>query len=420
MRDQLVTANKKELPDGWRWSTIGKECEVNPRRPKDLKANDNQETSFIPMEAVDGDKGLINDIRIVPFSKVKKGYTYFEENDVLFAKITPCMQNKKSAIAKDLVNNYGFGTTEFHVLRCKEGVIPEWIYYFIRHQKFIDGAERKFTGAVGQQRVPKTFLEEYPIIVPPIPEQQKIVDKLDKQMAQIEFMKREAEKQIKSVEVLFDSIINKEIMKTRPNLPKSWSLFKMEEICDLKTGGTPSKNNQEYFGGNIKWIVSGDVNNEFIYDVDGRITELGYQNSNARMLHKNSVLIALNGQGKTRGTVAVLKTEATCNQSIIAFIPKNREQLDYVFLFYYLKGCYQKIRNLTGDNERSGLSMRVLRPFQVIVPPIDIQKQLVNKLQKQHDEIKEISQNLLTQKKCIEELSESVLNCLFGQNQIEI
>lgn len=163
--------------------------------------------------------------------------------------------------------------------------------------------------------------------------------------------------------------MNQELIAIQKNkLPEGWHVYKMEDVCDLKTGGTPSKSHSEYFGGNIKWIVSGDVNKEFIYDVEGRITELGLKNSNARMLPIDSVLIALNGQGKTRGTAAVLKTEATCNQSIVAFIPKNREKLDYIFLFYFLKSGYQKLRNLTGDNERSGLSMRVLRPLPVVVP----------------------------------------------------
>ncbi|MFZ3166093.1 MAG: restriction endonuclease subunit S [Candidatus Methanoperedens sp.] len=405
---------KRELPGGWRWSTLGKECEINPRRTKDLGGNDNQETSFVPMEAVDGDKGIISEIRIVPFSKVKKGYTYFEENDVLFAKITPCMQNKKSAIANGLINGFGFGTTEFHVIRCKKKIIPKWIYYFIRNQRFIDGAVKNFTGAVGQQRVPAQFIEKFQIPVPLISEQRKIVYKIDRQMAQIEMMKKETDEQRAALDLLFESIINKEIQVLKSILVDKYNLVKLEDICDMRTGGTPSKSQPEFFGGDIKWIVSGDVNKEFIYDVDGRITEAGYKNSNAKMLPKDSVLIALNGQGKTRGMAAILKTEACCNQSIIAFTPKNKEEFDHVFLFYYLKGSYQKLRNLTGDKERSGLSMSTLRPFQVIAPPIDIQRKVSDKLQRKYDEIRNISISFQKQKKSIDELPASILNEVFG------
>jgi type I restriction enzyme S subunit len=290
-----------------------------------------------------------------------------------------------------------------------------YLYYFLKTNEV--RISLKGTGSTFTAIDTKT-IQKLEIPVPSIPEQQKIVDKLNKQMAQIEIMKKEAEEQRAVLELLFESIINKEMQALKLNLLDKCNFVKLEDICNLRTGGTPSKSQPEYFGGDIKWIVSGDLNKEFIYDVDGRITDLGYKNSNARMLPEDSVLMALNGQGKTRGMVAVLKTEATCNQSIIAFIPKNRAEMDYVFLFYYLKGCYQKLRNLTGDKERSGLSMSTLRPFQVIVPSIDIQRKVADKLQKKYDEIREISISLQKQKKSIDELPASILNEVFGQYQI--
>jgi type I restriction enzyme S subunit len=209
--------------------------------------------------------------------------------------------------------------------------------------------------------------------------------------------------------------MNQELITIQKNnLPEGWNIYKMEEVCDLKTGGTPSKSHPEYFGGNIKWIVSGDVNKEFIYDVEGRITELGLKNSNARILPIDSVLIALNGQGNTRGTVAVLKIEATCNQSIISFTPKNREQLDYMFLFYYFKSVYQKLRNLTGDKERSGLSMRVLKPFPVIIPPIDMQKMIINRLEKQMAQIEMMKKETERQKDAAENIFQCCLREIYG------
>ena len=143
----------------------------------------------------------------------------------------------------------------------------------------------------------------------------------------------------------------------KQKLPDGWKICKIEDLCYLETGGTPRRDVSEYWeNGNINWLSSGDVNKTFIYEVDGKITKKGLENSNAKILPKNSVLIALNGQGKTRGTVAILKVESTCNQSIVALIPKNKS-IDYKFLFYFLKSMYQKLRNLTGDNERSGLSI---------------------------------------------------------------
>lgn len=175
-------------------------------------------------------------------------------------------------------------------------------------------------------------------------------------------------------------------------LPEGWQRLKLGDVCFLKTGGTPSKGVKEYWdGGTISWLVSGDINKEFIYEVEGKITKAGLESANTKILPINSVLIALNGQGKTRGKVAVLKTESTCNQSIVAIIPKDEKQLNYMFLFYYLKASYQKLRNMTGDNERSGLSMRILKEFGMAIPSsIDEQLKIASNLYSQMVQIEAI------------------------------
>ncbi len=163
-------------------------------------------------------------------------------------------------------------------------------------------------------------------------------------------------------------------------MKSNWPSKKLGEVCILATGGTPSKNHPEYFGGDIKWLVSGDVNKREIYDCEGRISELGLKNSNARILPKNSVLIALNGQGKTRGIVAILRTEATCNQSLVAIIPN--VTLLSAYLYYNLDWRYQEIRNLTGATDRRGLSMKIIKEIKITIPGVDEQKRIVEKLEK--------------------------------------
>jgi len=135
--------------------------------------------SFVPMAAIDGFKGIISNIQQRRFDEVKNGYTYFEENDILFAKITPCMENGKVALAKGLINQFGFGTTEFHVIRCNPHIHPKYIYHLVRSDSFRKRAKAAMTGAVGQQRVPKNFLETYPCPLPPFKEQKVIADHLD-------------------------------------------------------------------------------------------------------------------------------------------------------------------------------------------------------------------------------------------------
>ena len=140
-------------------------CDVNP--PKDISRFKGMELSFISMDAV-STTGEVDISRTISGDGVKN-YSVFQNRDVLFAKITPCMENGKGGIAVDLVNGAGFGSTEFHVLRPIEGVSdPYWLYIITMFPKFRIDAEKVMTGSGGQRRVPISYLNEYVISLPPI------------------------------------------------------------------------------------------------------------------------------------------------------------------------------------------------------------------------------------------------------------
>ena len=192
-------------------------------------------------------------------------------------------------------------------------------------------------------------------------------------------------------------------------------LVRLGEICDLFTGGTPSKKKSEYFiNGTIKWLVSGDINQREIFDCEGRINQEGMNNSNAKFLPKNSVLIALNGQGKTRGTVALLKTNATCNQSLVAISPKDNKIVESKFIFYVLDGMYSAIRKLTGDsgNDRRGLNMRIIRDIKIPLLPIQEQQRIVEKIDAAFLELDKLHLLIQSREIEIESLKSKVLSYL--------
>ncbi|WP_449420570.1 restriction endonuclease subunit S [Phormidium nigroviride] len=155
-----------ELPNGWKWKHLGKVCQINPRRPR-LMRDSEALTSFLPMSNVNEVEGVIAKLESRPYKEVATGFTYFEEGDILFAKITPSMENGKCVIARLLLDKIGFGSTEFHVLRPRSGVTAEWVHQFLRRSAFRLEAKNHFRGAVGQQRVPSEFLESSLIPVPP-------------------------------------------------------------------------------------------------------------------------------------------------------------------------------------------------------------------------------------------------------------
>jgi type I restriction enzyme S subunit len=178
--------NGKSLPPGWIRTTIGEISEVNKRNPALRAYPDEMLVTFVPMAAVDANIGVIASPQIRPLGEVRKGFTPFSNGDVIIAKITPSMENGKAAIAKDLHNGIGFGSTEFHVMNPKNIVLPSYLFYFIRQESFRWDAKANFAGTAGQLRVPSSFVENYPIPLPPLPEQERIVARIESLFTQLD------------------------------------------------------------------------------------------------------------------------------------------------------------------------------------------------------------------------------------------
>jgi type I restriction enzyme S subunit len=159
--------------------------QFNPKPSKGALA-DSSEVSFVPMAAVEAGSGRMDASTVKPFAEVKKGFTYFADGDVLFAKITPCMENGKSAVAKGLRNGVGFGSTEFHVLRPSERIDARFLYQFVAGASFRREAAHHMTGAVGQKRVPVEFLRQAQIPLPSLQEQHATVDEIEKQFSRLD------------------------------------------------------------------------------------------------------------------------------------------------------------------------------------------------------------------------------------------
>jgi type I restriction enzyme S subunit len=166
------------LPETWIEARLTDVCELNPRLAAEYRLDDDAVVTFVPMSAIDEAGGVISKPEVRTFVEVKKGYTNFRERDVLFAKVTPCMENGKAAVATNLVNGVGFGSTEFHVLRPTEAVLPEYVFSFVRQQVFRDRAASAFVGTGGLQRVPLDFLTRVKLPLPTLTEQQRIVEVL--------------------------------------------------------------------------------------------------------------------------------------------------------------------------------------------------------------------------------------------------
>lgn len=156
---------------------------INPKTDLSM-LSDTDNMSFIPMEDISDDYGEWTGKRVGSKSNVK-GYTKFQDGDIIWARITPCMQNGKSTILTNLVNGKGYGSTEFHVIRIKSNdVLPQYIHTLLRHFDVLSDAKKYFTGSAGQQRVPTSYLENLLIPIPPLDVQKQIADEYTKGIEQ--------------------------------------------------------------------------------------------------------------------------------------------------------------------------------------------------------------------------------------------
>lgn len=229
----------------------------------------------------------------------------------------------------------------------------------------------------GQPGINSQEYSTYSLCIPSLEEQEKIANfltKVDKIIEKQEEKVTELEKYKKG---MMQKIFSQEIRFNDENGGEypEWEFKNIEDICEVKTGGTPSRQKKEYWeNGTIYWMVSGEVNKRIVNNIDTKITLMGMENSAAKILPIGTVMIALNGQGKTKGTVALLNVETTCNQSLAGFIPN--ETFNSKYLFYNLQGRYREIRALAGDGERNGLNLGLLREILVQLPSLIEQEKI--------------------------------------------
>ena len=171
-----------EIPNGWEWARITNIFQINPKNI----CNDELEVAFIPMEKLSAGYGSNYSYEKVKWSKIKKGFTHFANGDIAFAKITPCFQNRKSAVFEKLPNGIGAGTTELKILRTfAETINRYYLLYFLKSPYFIEGAI--FKGTANQQRIISGYLENKLFPLPSLAEQQRIVEKIEELTLHIEY-----------------------------------------------------------------------------------------------------------------------------------------------------------------------------------------------------------------------------------------
>lgn len=434
---------------------------LNPRG-FDQRPSDDDLVSFVPMKAVEEESGRLSAAETRLWSDVKKGYTPFQDGDVIFAKITPCMENGKYALAAGLHDGRAAGSTEFHVFRPKPGLDSKYLLHFLFTPELRSRARMNMKGAAGQLRVPTQFFSDVRIPLPPLAEQHRIVAELETQLtrldASVTALKRvqanlkryrssvlkaacegrlvptEAElagiesRNCESGSSLLETVLAsrrsnwkgrgkfKEPIQANteslPQLPSGWCWATVDQLGEVGTGATPNRGKAIYYDrGSIPWITSGAVRDAFVRDASEFVTEKAIAETNLTLYPVGTLLVAMYGEGKTRGKCSELLIAATTNQALAAIEAAPSVK---AYLKVFLLMNYEETRKAASGGVQPNLNLSIIRSICVPLPPKLEQMRIVAEVERLLSVIEELEVTVAANLKRAERLRQSVLARAFG------
>ena len=320
------------MKKGWQTKTLAEACQIKPPKSEARhKVSDSSLVSFLPMEDMGIDAKFVRATQTKALSTVVGSYTYFADGDVLLAKITPCFENGKLGIADGLKHGIGFGSSEYVVFRPDPTVSKEWLYYFLSRETFrIEGAAR-MSGAVGHKRVSKEFIEDYPIPVPPLAEQHRMVRLLDEAFEGLATAKSNAERNLQNARAIFESQLDA-IFTQRG---KGWVETTVDNIStNLDSRRIPITKNVRTSGVYPYYGASGIVDyvSEYIFDGDTLLVSEDGANLLAR---STPIAFSVSGKYWVNNHAHILQFENMATQRFVEFY------LESIRLDEYISGATQ-------------------------------------------------------------------------------
>lgn len=428
-----------KYPFNWKECTFSDVCEINPGKPNKSLYHPDTPVTFLPMSSVSAENGKVVGGELKKFEDCFKGYTAFSNGDLIFAKITPCMENGKSAVVNDLKNGIGFGSTEFHVIRVTKAINVFYLHYFVRQLSFRKKAEHQMRGAVGQKRVPPEFIANYTIPLPPLPEQHRIVAKIEELFSDLdegiaslkkakeqlktyrqsvlkwafegklteewrkknkpepasELLKRikeEREKKYKEecAKAKKEGLrppkklqelppVSEEELKELQELPEGWNWVYLAGLGDLDRGKSKHRprNDPKLFGGNYPFIQTGEVK-----AAKGRIrgftttySEFGLQQSKLWPAGTLCITIAAN-----IAETAFLEIDACFPDSIVGYKPPS-ESVESKYIRFFFEGNKSRIERFAPATAQKNINLNTLENLIVPFCTLEEQKMIVQEIE---------------------------------------
>lgn len=344
---------------------IGDLCTINPSKSKLAALKLDTRVSFVPMADLNEHRIAFqpNDAKLL--SEVSTSYTYFEDNDVLLAKVTPCFENGKAGIARGLLNGIGFGSSEFYVLRSGPQVLPEWIYFCVMHPLFRDAAVAQMTGTGGLQRVPRDYVDNFQIPLPPLEVQKEIVAEIEGYQKVIDGAR---------------AVLN----YYRPKIPihPDWPMVPLSDVSRAKNGF--AFKSEEYVNEGLRVIRIKNVQKGEVIDDDPKFISFDRADEFAVFrLNAGDILMSLTGNVGRVGRLEAEHEPSVLNQRVAHIELKPGAAILPEFLFAILnadKFEQDAISAATGVAQ-ANLSSNWVNEYQIPLPPLATQQQIVAEIE---------------------------------------
>jgi type I restriction enzyme S subunit len=361
---------------------LGQIADINPRLPKDT--DETQKVSFLTMAAVSENGEILSQEERI-LSETKKGFTYFERDDVLLAKITPCFENGKAVLVDKLNHQIGFGSTEFHVLRPYDDALDaRYLFYMVWNDRFRFLGQSAMKGAAGQKRVSADFLKEFRIPLPPLAEQKRIAAILDK----ADSLRRKRQQAIQLADQFLRAVFLDMFGDPVAN-PKGWDEIVLKEIADIRSGVTKGKKVDSSNSVTLPYMRVANVQDGYLDLSDIQKISVSLNDAEKYQLKMGDILLTEGGDPDKlgRGYVWNNEIENCIHQNHIFSVRINdKNKIRPAFLSAVIASQRGKRYFLKVGKQTTGIATinkTVLSEFKPFIPPVEVQDKFiaaVNKL----------------------------------------
>ncbi len=368
----------ENLPKDWEFSTLGA---LNSRKAPTINPKDFADETFEYYSIPDFQRGQRPSL--TKGGAIESSKLLLKPKTVLFGKLNPRVEKVWRVTESPEFRQ--IGSTEWITILPNERVDAGFLYFLEWSDHVMPIAKTLVSGSTpSRQRVDPTSFYRLRVPLPPLPEQKKIAHILSTVQRAIEAQERIIQTTTELKKALMHKIFT-EGLRNEPQkqteigpVPESWEVCKVGEVAKIQSGGTPTREIAEnWSGGTIPWVKTGEINYCVIHNTEEKITPTGLANSAARLFPKGTLLMAMYGQGITRGRVGLLGIEAATNQACASITPTDKKRISSVFLYYFFEYHYEDLRKLGHGANQRNMNAALIRSFPLTFPKPDEQAAVV-------------------------------------------